>query len=1220
MLGSNRSSGQGRRLPTFVMMRRMTDSTQRARPNIGSLGQYLGLVSLLILYLLVALMHASLAPLTTGPDELAHYEYVRFISEHGRLPANTAERSQASYKSDQPPLYHLLAAMPASLVDPTGPPYLKRVGDHLRRQLIERTRHAWGLYNTEDELWPYRAEVLRWQVGRWVAILFGGATIAVTFFMARQVFALLPPPQRGRVREGVEPLPPRGRVGKEVWLLALGSAAVVAFIPRFALTGSMLNYETTLAFFAALFLWVMLIIAKGRTGRAAVTSKRMANGQGNNVSVTNGELITNPSPPPSPLSVPRLTFAAGLLGLLAGLSITAKLSALILPLEMLAALWLIKRAQGWSKREWVWAAIISVVATLATVSWWFGFIIAQFNTVARDGLWTGLLRPLIAADASDATTNRLLSFLTSGQAGFTAAIENLDSGPPWEWLAIFFRTFWVVGIEDYYPLGLVGLAAALAFCGVATYGLVQVWRQNDRRPIRQAQSRPLTAANTTADRRPQSHRSSSTQAASQKNIDDSLSALRSPLPALSAPRLILALLLLHLGAAFILPLLRYAATFSLADTAQGRHVLFQTAAAFAILLVWGLTEAVASRQSQVASRRSQVTDQSQPATRNTSDYSRPTPHASRSPFPASRLVPFLPGLFLLLWSGVQLWYMSWAYLPLLPVRTVPQAKAQAVHQLDRPFNDYITLAGYTQQLEDNGLLRIDLLWQATAVSPFDFLTEVSLIDDGGNLAAQWLGHPAGGRYPTRAWDVGDLVRDTVWLPVTGLEPGDYYLNLDLLPTARFSPFDPLPASADPPFRLTSVTAPVQTLPAADFAIRLWQDGRPVTAPQPFRYRETILVTLAPALADQPRRVQLTNSDGRLMFEPARDLGDSALFIVGPDWPTGDYHLRVTPENAGTQAQPIDSEPLIQVTDRWQRRFAPPEGGYVPLEANFANQVKLLGYTLGANRAEPGGGIPLTLYWQGLDWMGHNYTIFTRLLAADQTSHGGRDRLPQEGYSTLYWAPGEIVVDPFGVPVDVDAPAGVYYLNVGLYQEVNGQAVSLPLVQDGQPIETASVTIGPFKIGPTPPGWTVPAAKPQVSLTQPFGDAPNLTLLGYDLTGEANQPVQNSKLSPQNLKLTLYWRVESPLRLNYTTFVHLRNEAGEIVAQKDQLPLDGIYPTSLWEPGEIIADEVTLPLPPDLPAGMYWLVMGLYNFESGDRLSAPGQPEQAVTLTTLELTH
>ena len=110
-------------MPAFVMMRRMTDSMQSAQPKMGSLGQYLGLVSLLILYMLVALAHASLAPLTTGPDELAHYEYVRFIVEHGRLPLNTEERGQASYKSDQPPLYHLLAAVPASLVDPTGPPF-----------------------------------------------------------------------------------------------------------------------------------------------------------------------------------------------------------------------------------------------------------------------------------------------------------------------------------------------------------------------------------------------------------------------------------------------------------------------------------------------------------------------------------------------------------------------------------------------------------------------------------------------------------------------------------------------------------------------------------------------------------------------------------------------------------------------------------------------------------------------------------------------------------------------------------------------------------------------------------------------------------------------------------------------------------------------------------------------------------------------------------------
>jgi len=82
---------------------------------------FLGL--LLTIYAIVALAHATLAPLTTGPDELAHYEYVNFIVAQGHLPLDTAERAQASYKSDQPPLYHLLAALPAAFVDrPRSPP------------------------------------------------------------------------------------------------------------------------------------------------------------------------------------------------------------------------------------------------------------------------------------------------------------------------------------------------------------------------------------------------------------------------------------------------------------------------------------------------------------------------------------------------------------------------------------------------------------------------------------------------------------------------------------------------------------------------------------------------------------------------------------------------------------------------------------------------------------------------------------------------------------------------------------------------------------------------------------------------------------------------------------------------------------------------------------------------------------------------------------------
>jgi hypothetical protein len=263
-------------------------------------------------------------------------------------------------------------------------------------------------------------------------------------------------------------------------------------------------------------------------------------------------------------------------------------------------------------------------------------------------------------------------------------------------------------------------------------------------------------------------------------------------------------------------------------------------------------------------------------------------------------------------------------------------------------------------------------------------------------------------------------------------------------------------------------------------------------------------------------------------------------------------------------------------------------------------------------------------------MGEDYTIFTKLLAADQTVHGGRDRLPREGYSTLYWAPGEIVTDPFGVPVDADAPEGIYYLNIGLYKQVGApttagtEALSLPLVQDGQLIEASSINIGPIKIGKTPPGWTLQQADPEVPLNQPLGQGPNLTLLGYDLSGskaagvETDQPFTTLAGLPATLHLTLYWRSEAPLEIDYTTFVHVRNEAGEIVAQKDQPPLEGRYPTSLWNPGEILASQIVVPMPSKLPPGRYDIVIGLYDFRTDQRLNVPDNPANEVQLTRVTI--
>jgi hypothetical protein len=158
-----------------------------------------------------------------------------------------------------------------------------------------------------------------------------------------------------------------------------------------------------------------------------------------------------------------------------------------------------------------------------------------------------------------------------------------------------------------------------------------------------------------------------------------------------------------------------------------------------------------------------------------------------------------------------------------------------------------------------------------------------------------------------------------------------------------------------------------------------------------------------------------------------------------------------------------------------------------------------------------------------------------------------------------------------------------------------------------------VTLGPIKVGQPTGGFILASANPQFKLAQAFGETPNLMLLGYDLT----QSSIASGANGSTLQVTLYWRCESPLPLDYTTFVHVRNAAGETVAQKDQPPLQGAYPTSLWSPGEIIADKLDLALPGDLPAGTYSLVVGWYDATTGARLPVPDQTDNSMTLRTVE---
>jgi hypothetical protein len=83
------------------------------------------------------------------------------------------------------------------------------------------------------------------------------------------------------------------------------------------------------------------------------------------------------------------------------------------------------------------------------------------------------------------------------------------------------------------------------------------------------------------------------------------------------------------------------------------------------------------------------------------------------------------------------------------------------------------------------------------------------------------------------------------------------------------------------------------------------------------------------------------------------------------------------------------------------------------------------------------------------------------------------------------------------------------------------------------------------------------------------------------------------------RLVLYWQSQARASKNYTVFVHLLDANGNVRAQIDREPRNGTYPTSVWEVGEIVRDEYEVPR--DLPAGDYWIELGMYEFPSLARL-------------------
>jgi len=473
----------------------------------------------------------------------------------------------------------------------------------------------------------------------------------------------------------------------------------------------------------------------------------------------------------------------------------------------------------------------------------------------------------------------------------------------------------------------------------------------------------------------------------------------------------------HITIFTLAPLVRFGLSRRIGQTAQGRHILIPAAAAIIILLVWGLAAAI--------------------------------PRRWHSWSFAAIIIVFMG------WTGMHLYRLATYSVPPLPLRTTPLAAEWLPDSANAPFGDSLELVTYQVDPQpQNGTLELDLAWRSLAPVNENYLLDVTLQNSDGEVVSYWQGYNGQGRVPTLAWEPGDTVFDRLILPAADLPVGDYVIKVQLLNERNSRPIaDPIsfPLTIDRPtgeYEANSHTF-------GDVATAFWRVSGPVKETMPvYRYPATIAI-----LSEAAHSVKLIDSRGD-EWPPTRSEAGIYTFVIGPRWSSGEYRVQIE----SPQGDLAVSEPLLVIENWWERDFEVPDI-VVPLEANFANQLKFLGYDLPQNRVKTGEAFPLTLYWQALPDRSPqaNFVQFNHLLDGAGNLRGGYDRQPLEYYSTLLWAPGEVVTDGYAVPVDPDASPGEYFLDVGYYITVGESAVNLPLVVDGEMTDVTSVTVGPIEV-------------------------------------------------------------------------------------------------------------------------------------------------------------
>jgi len=351
---------------------------------------------------------------------------------------------------------------------------------------------------------------------------------------------------------------------------------------------------------------------------------------------------------------------------------------------------------------------------------------------------------------------------------------------------------------------------------------------------------------------------------------------------------------------------------------------------------------------------------------------------------------------------------------------------------------------------------------------------------------------------------------------------------------------------------------------------------------------------------------LAGGEHTLPLAPIWPLEGGAL--IYPEFVTGPFALRVAPllsaqdrqrfglVDFAALEQDLAAQPPRAILTGVHADEADPDGpledyarahGYAPIPlpeegtlwaaplATWADTIRLAAVDLPDHPLAPGSEQVLTFYLQAIQTPARNYNVLVRLVAPDGKTDLARSEGWPQGKPTGKWPPGEVWADGHAITIPADAKPGPYRAEISFYDPA---------------------TLDLLGNGPVTAGYVLVA---DTQATAQAAAAPLADFGGCFQLLDAAAPQQGwSAGASQPVRLT--WQRTGKECGAYTVFVHLVGPEGTI-AQADQVPLQGFYPTDAWLVGAPVTDEYTLTLPANAPPGEHQLVVGLYDPASGQRL-------------------